>query len=203
METEERENTGQEPISEKAAQNGTPEAADGAAHTSPAEHMDTEPAQERERDAHVGQATDADSVHRLEQERDQYRDALIRERADFENYKKSHAAVAASAFDNGVGTAIVAMLPVLDNFERALAAECTDSGFADGMNMIMRQMRTALEGLGVEEVDTSGGFDPTIHHAVAQSEEPDLETNHISETLQKGYTLKGKLMRPAMVRVNK
>lgn len=149
------------------------------------------------------QETDADELRRLEEERDQYKKALIQERADFENYKKSHSAVAASSFDNGVGAVVVAMLPVLDNFERALAAESSDKAFADGMEMIMRQMRTALEGLGVEEVDTSGHFDPTCHHAVMQTEDPEMESNQVSETLQKGYTLKGKLLRPAMVKVNK
>lgn len=145
----------------------------------------------------------ADKVRSLEEERDQYKDALVRERADFENYRKRNAALSASSFDSGVEKAAAAVLPVLDNFERALASECQDKAFADGMQMIMRQLKGALEGLGVTEMDTSGAFNPVYHHAVMQTEEADVPTNTITETLQKGYMLKDKVLRPAMVKVNK
>lgn len=138
-----------------------------------------------------------------QQERDEYRDALIRERADFENYKKRNASLAASSFENGVENVVNAVLPVLDNFERALAAECSDKQFASGMQMTMRQLQSVLQGLGVEEIDTQGEFDPTRHHAIAQTEESEIESNMVTETLQKGYTLKGRVIRPAMVKVNK
>lgn len=142
-------------------------------------------------------------VASLEEQRDQYKDALVRERADFENYKKRNAAASAISFDSGVVEAAGAVLPVLDNFERALASECQDKAFKDGMEMIMRQLKGAMEGLGVTEMDTSGEFDPVYHHAVMQTEEPDVPSNTITETLQKGYMLKDKVLRPAMVKVNK
>lgn len=185
--------------------NDTPVADD----TQAAEEPERENVQETENEQHTEEAAAAASedlektLAETEEQRDQFKDALIRERADFENYKKRNAALAATSFDNGVESALTAVLPVLDNFERALAAECADKAFADGMQMIMRQLQTAMEGLGVEEIDTAGEFDPTRHHAVLQTEDPELGPNAISETLQKGYTLKGKVLRPAMVKVNK
>lgn len=144
-----------------------------------------------------------DELLAAERQRDEYKDALVRERADFENYKKRNAALASTSFDSGVESAVNAVLPVLDNFERALAVECADKQFASGMEMTMRQLEAALQGLGVEQIASDGAFDPTRHHAIAQSEDPDLGSNMIAQTLQKGYTLKGRVIRPAMVKVNK
>lgn len=166
--------------------------------------QEPETAPEEETDAVDAAAARAESALRqAEQERDEYKEALIRERADFENYRKRNAGLSATSYDRGVGDAVSAVLPVLDNFERALAAECADQAYADGMNMIMRQMQGVIQGLGAEEIDTQGEFDPTFHHAVMQTEDPELGENQISETLQKGYSIKGRVLRPAMVKVNK
>lgn len=143
------------------------------------------------------------ALEKAETERDQFKDALIHERADFENYKKRNASLEQTAFDRGAENVITRILPVLDNFERALAADTEADKFAEGMQMIMRQLTDELAALGVKEVDTSGEFDPSVHHAVMQTELDDVESNHISETLQKGYLLHDRVIRPAMVKVNK
>lgn len=144
-----------------------------------------------------------EEVRSVAEERDQYKDALIHERADFENYKKRNAALEKTAFDRGTEDAVLRILPVVDNFERALSVEPADEKFAAGMQMIMRQLEDVLQGLGVTEIDSSGEFDPAVHHAVMQTDEEDVPSNHIVETLQKGYRLGDKVLRAAMVKVNK
>lgn len=139
----------------------------------------------------------------LEAEKEEYLTALQRERADFENYKKRNATLAAASFQNGVADTVMVILPILDNFERALAAECEDKAFLEGMTMIMRQLRDALKNLGVEEIEAEGQFDPELHNAVMQAEEEGFETNQIVEVLQKGYSLNGKVLRHSMVKVAK
>lgn len=138
-----------------------------------------------------------------EDERDDYKNALIRERADFENYKKRNASLASDSYNNGVADTVNAILPVLDNFERALASESSDKAFVDGMQMIMRQLVDTLAALGVEPINTACAFDPNLHNAVAQVEDENCESNYIVETLQKGYALKDRILRHAMVKVNK
>lgn len=161
-------------------------------------------AEANEAQTHVeDEVPSAAQMRHVEEERDMYKDALIRERADFENYKKRNATLAASSFESGVESVVQIVLPILDNFERGLASECSDQGFADGMQMIMRQLQSALTGLGVTEIETEGAFDPEVHHAVMQTEDPALGPNEIAETLQKGYMRGGKVLRPAMVKVNK
>ncbi len=98
------------------------------------------------------------------------------------------------------------LLPILDNFERALQTEISDENksFLEGIQMVYNQLQTVLETQGVKPIDAiHQDFDPTIHHAVMQVEEEDLESNTVVEELQKGYMLKDKVIRPAMVKVNK
>ncbi len=139
----------------------------------------------------------------LTEEKEEYKNALIRERADFENYKKRNAELSSVSYQNGLADAVTAILPVLDNFERALQAECADQAFVDGMSMIMRQLVETLGALGICEIGTDGQFDPNVHNAVMQVDEEGFSSNDIVETLQKGYQLKDRILRHAMVKVNK
>jgi molecular chaperone GrpE len=95
---------------------------------------------------------------------------------------------------------------VLDNFERALQVEKTEetASLINGISMVYRQLQDALTSNGVETMETEGQeFDPNLHHAVMQVEDDAFEANHIVEELQKGYVLKDRVIRPAMVKVNK
>lgn len=139
----------------------------------------------------------------LEAEKDEYIAALQRERADFDNYRKRNATLATTSFQNGVADATMAILPVLDNFERALTAECADEAFVEGISMIMRQLQETLKNLGVEEIPADGQFDPTVHNAVMQLEAEEFEPNQIVEVLQKGYSLNDRVLRHTMVKVAK
>ena len=165
------------------------------------EHEESEKKEGKPSGKHKDKA--GEKLKKAEAERDDYLNALQRERADFENYKKRNATLAATSFQNGVADTVMAMLPILDNFERALTTDCTDEAFFNGMNMIMRQLQDALKNLGLEEIPADGAFDPEFHNAVMQVEEEGYETNHIVEVLQKGYLLNGKVLRHSMVKVAK
>ena len=119
----------------------------------------------------------AEKLKVLEAEKEEYLSALKRERADFENYKKRNASLAAASFQNGVADTVMVLLPILDNFERALMADCADKAFSEGVEMIMRQLKDAMSNLGVEEIAADGQFDPEVHNAVMQVEEEGFESN--------------------------
>ncbi|HBU13206.1 MAG TPA: nucleotide exchange factor GrpE [Clostridiales bacterium] len=162
-----------------------------------------EPADEEQTPGEQDAASVNETLCALEEEKEEYKNALIRERADFENYKKRNAALSAESYKNGAFDAVLSILPTLDNFERALMADCADKVFCDGMAMIKRQLTEALAALGVEEINTDGEFDPALHNAVMQVEEEGFEPNAVVETMQKGYRMKDKILRHAMVKVNK
>src|SRR5699024_8318924 len=98
------------------------------------------------------------------------------------------------------------LLPVLDNFERALQVEVNDENksIIEGITMVYNQFVEAFKSQGIEEIDTvDKPFDPNLHHAVMQVENEEYESNTVVEELQKGYKFKERVIRPAMVKVNK
>jgi molecular chaperone GrpE len=125
--------------------------------------------------------------------------------AEFQNFKrraaKEKSDIHAFANERIVGD----LLPVLDNFERALDTETEDvEGYAKGMQLIFEQLRTALEKAGLKEIEALGqDFDPNVHNAVMTDNTDEYETDKISKVLQKGYKLNDKVVRPSMVAVNK
>ena len=95
------------------------------------------------------------------------------------------------------------LLEVIDNFERALDHESTDKAYAEGMELILKQLIEVLKKSGIEEIKTLGEeFDPNFHNAVMMEDNPDFESGKVTEVLQKGYTLNSKVIRPSMVKVN-
>ena len=94
-------------------------------------------------------------------------------------------------------------MEVIDNFERALDHESTDKAYAEGMELILKQLIEVLKKSGIEEIKTLGEeFDPNFHNAVMMEDNPDFESGKVTEVLQKGYTLNSKVIRPSMVKVN-
>ena len=130
-------------------------------------------------------------------------DRYQRSLAEFDNYRKRTTKEKAGAYDNGVQDAMEKLLPVLDNFTRALsAAEDKEDNFYQGVVMISRQLDNYLSDLGVEPIASTGqSFDHNLHYAVAHIEDDQYGPNEIIEELQKGYNYKGKVIRPSMVRV--
>jgi len=145
-------------------------------------------------------------VAELTEEMDRLKDRLLRNQAEFENYKRRTQKEKAADQKYKSERLAKEILPVLDNFERALQTEVTEEnkGFIEGMQMVYSQLQTALESEGVKQIETENQeFDPTCHHAVMQIEDDELDSNVVAEELQKGYMLKDKVIRPAMVKVNK
>ncbi len=130
-------------------------------------------------------------------------DRLQRTMAEFDNFRKRTVKEKSAMFDMGVKDTIEKFLPVIDNFERAIQyADVKEGSFYKGVEMILRQLESALDFIGVEVIDACGKtFDPNIHNAVAHVEDESLGENEVVEVLQKGYRYKGTLIRPSMVKV--
>ena len=173
------------------------------------EETQAEAAQDAEAEAGAGEETKEavpEEAGKAAAERDEYLNALIRERADFENYKKRNAAAVSRAFADGQLETALLILPVLDNLERALQVEVSEEGakaIKTGVEMVEKQLREVLGKLGVEEIEALGKeFDPNLHNAVMQEEaEEGQESGIVKEVLMKGYKTKDRVLRHSMVKV--
>jgi molecular chaperone GrpE len=156
-----------------------------------------------ENQSRVADAGPQDELRKARAERDALYDRLARLQADFENQRKRIAKEQADYKDYAVADAITALLPIVDSFDRAIK---TGGGSADdfrsGVELINRQFHDALGKLGVQPIEAQGAlFDPHLHQAVQMVETDEVPDHHVLEELQRGYKLKDRLLRPAMVRV--
>ena len=128
---------------------------------------------------------------------------MKRLQADFENFRRRTRQEKEELSNMVVQDFIKDLLPMIDNFDRAMAAEAADGAkFQQGGEMIYNQLSEILKNKGLEKIDTTDAkFDPNFHQAVMRVENPDLEDESIAMELQKGYMVKGKVIRPAMVQV--
>ena len=128
---------------------------------------------------------------------------MKRLQADFENFRRRTRQEKEELSNLVVQDFIKELLPMLDNFDRAMAAEATDAAkFQQGVEMIYNQLAEILKNRGMELIDTKEAkFDPNFHQAVMRVENPELEDETIAMELQKGYMVKGKVIRPSMVQV--
>lgn len=123
--------------------------------------------------------------------------------ADFQNYKRRTEKEKNDIYAYANEKLILGLLEVIDNFERAVLSETADEKYAEGMEMIFKQLKGVLEKSGLEEIKALGeGFDPNFHNAVMTEDNDKFESGSVTEVLQKGYTLNGKVIRPSMVKVN-
>ena len=134
-----------------------------------------------------------------EQESERY----MRLMAEFQNFKRRASREKSDIHAYANEKIIGELLPVLDNFERALDTKSDDvEGYAKGMELIFTQLRTALEHAGLEEIPAMGEeFDPNVHNAVMTEDSDEHDDGKISKVLQKGYKLNDKVIRPSMVAV--
>ncbi|MGJ9457017.1 nucleotide exchange factor GrpE [Oceanobacillus sp. CF4.6] len=145
-------------------------------------------------------------IQALKEEKDEVYNRLIRLQAEFDNFKKRSQKEKEADRKYKSQELINDLLPAIDNFDRALQVEVTEanSSLLEGITMVYRQLQDALKSQGVEVVETVGkSFDPNLHHAVMQIEDNEKESNTVVEELQRGYMLKDRVVRPAMVKVNK
>ena len=143
-------------------------------------------------------------LEKLRAERDTLLDRLARQQAEFENARKRAAREQQEFRDFAAADAMKALLPALDSFERALKVGGEKSEFRNGMELIYRQMQDALQKIGVRPIPAKGEpFDPRLHEAVEMVDTTEVRDNHVLDELQTGYKLKDRLLRPAMVRVER
>lgn len=128
------------------------------------------------------------------------KDQLMRNMAEYDNYRKRTAKEKAELMPDITARVVSEFLPVLDNLERALAAECSDESYKKGVQMIYDSFMETLEKLGVEKVPTED-FDPSMHQAVQQVQSDDHESGKIVNVFQNGYRIGTKVIRFAMVSV--
>ncbi len=161
---------------------------------------------ETEESQEVGSEEKQSELNQLKDENADLNDRLLRLQADFDNYKRRMKKEKEMDFKYKSQELATEIIPVLDNFERALQTGADNenvASFVDGVEMVYQQLQQALEKVGVTEIEAEGKeFDPTIHQAVMQVEEDGYDSNQVIEVLQKGYQLKDRVIRPAMVKVN-
>lgn len=132
-------------------------------------------------------------------------DKLLRTTADFDNFKKRAARERQDAITYANAGLLQKLIPILDNFEAALAAvagsqDASVQSLQTGVSMIATQLRNALLESGLEEIDAAGKpFDPALHEAVSQQETDEVPEGHVVQQLRKGYKLRERLLRPATV----
>ena len=160
-------------------------------------------------DAGAGPAAEASPAARipaLERERDELHDQLLRRAAEFDNYRKRVERERREMADFAAQDLLLELLPVLDNFERALAAE-TRSGaetYRDGIELILKQLQELLRKRGVTPIHSLGtDFDPNVHQAIAHEVSERHREGEVIGELQRGYRLGSRLLREAMVKVAK
>ena len=136
------------------------------------------------------------------QKAEEYLNLAQRVQADFDNFRRRNQSVRADAFEDGARELVKTLLPVVDNLERALAAESTDDTLKAGVAMVHKQLMDVLSKRGVEVIDRQGEvFDPNLETAVLQGTEDDGEKGTVCQVLQKGYRMGGVILRSAMVKV--
>ncbi len=172
----------------------------------PKEEKPEEKSGEHEEKGHKKKKDKADKkTEELKEQIDQLQDKCMRQMAEFENFRKRSEKEKSAMFETGAKSVIEKILPVVDNFERGLAAipeEEKGSPFADGMNMIYRQLMTELDNMGVKPIEAVGQeFNPDLHNAVMQVESQEFESGVIAQELQKGYTYHDSVVRHSMVAV--
>ena len=143
-------------------------------------------------------------LEKVKAERDSLLDRLARAQAEFENARKRAAKEQQEYRDFATADAIKILLPVIDSFDRALQVKSEPTDFRSGIELIYKQLQDALAKLGVRAVPAKGEpFDPHYHEAIEMVETSDAPDHHVIEELQRGYKLKDRLLRPAMVKVAK
>lgn len=186
------------------------EAAEEAEETVDAEEAQAEDDSQQEADKKDGKGDKKKSLfskkdNKLQERIDELEDRVKRQMAEFENFRKRTDKEKTTMFETGAKSVIEKILPVVDNFERGLAGlseEEMKQPFAEGMNMVYKQLMTELEKLEVKPIEAVGcEFNPNLHNAVMQVESDEYESGIIAQELQKGYMYRDIVVRHSMVSV--
>lgn len=146
-----------------------------------------------------------EKANKLQEKVDELEDRVKRQMAEFDNFRKRSEKEKSAMFETGAKSVIEKILPIVDNFERGLAGlseEDMKQPFAEGMNMVYKQLMTELEKLEVKPIEAVGcEFNPELHNAVMQVESEEYASGIIAQELQKGYTYRDSVVRHSMVAV--
>lgn len=141
-------------------------------------------------------------LQKIRAERDALLDRLARAQAEFDNARKRAAKEQQDFRDFAMSDAIKSLLPVVDNFERALQSKSELADFRAGVDLIYKQLRDVLTKLGVQPIEAKGQqFNPHLHEAIEMVDTPDAADHEVLEEWQRGYKYKDRLLRPSMVKV--
>lgn len=154
----------------------------------------------------VEEVVEVDELTLVKQQLEEEQDKAIRSRADFENYKRRVQKDKEADYKYRAQPLLADILPVLDNFERALSVNATTEeaiSLVKGVEMVYRTLLDAVTKEGLEVIEAEGvAFDPNFHQAVMQEKDDSKEPGIVLQELQKGYKLKDRILRPSMVKVN-
>ena len=170
-----------------------------------ADTKDTSKEADTKQDAKKGLFNKKNKKDKKDEQIEELTDRVKRQMAEFENFRKRTEKEKSQMYDMGAKSIVEKILPVIDNFERGLAAvpeDAKDDPFVDGMNKIYKQMISVLEEAGVKAIEAEGKeFDPDFHNAVMHVEDESLGENIVAEELQKGYMYRDTVVRHSMVKV--
>ncbi|MBX9138245.1 MULTISPECIES: nucleotide exchange factor GrpE [unclassified Clostridium] len=144
-----------------------------------------------------------DENKKLSNELDALKERLLRLTAEYDNYRKRTAKEKEGIYTDACTDVLKEILPVADNLERALAVDGNVEDLKKGVEMTIKGLLNSLEKLGVEEIDTTNGFDPNVHQAISVVEDANLNSNDVAQVYQKGYKKGEKVIRYSMVTVAK
>lgn len=200
------ENLAQDFDSEKAAAQECEAAAqEAAAEAAEAEEAEMEEKEMTKEEAKAAKKkAKADKKDRSKEKIAELEDRVKRQMAEFDNFRKRTEKEKAQMFETGAKSVVEKILPVVDNFERGLAAvpDGEKDSFAEGMSMIYKQLMTELETIGVKPIEAVGTeFNPDFHNAVMQVESEEYESGIVAQELQKGYMYRDSVVRHSMVAV--
>lgn len=142
-----------------------------------------------------------DENKKLNNEVDALKDRLLRITAEYENYRKRTAKEKDGIYTDACTDVLKEIIPVVDNLERALAVDGNIEDLKKGIEMTIKGFQGSLEKLGVEEIDTTAGFDPNLHQAVMHIQDESFEKNSVAEVFLKGYKKGDRVIRFTMVKV--
>lgn len=194
---------------ESEAENADKDNAEAAEPEAPEESAEQETEGEKkswaERKAEKKAAKGDKEKEKLKEQLAEFEDRAKRQLAEFENFRNRSEKEKAQSFDMGAKSVLEKILPVVDNFERGLAAvpeDKKDDPFVSGMDKVYKQLISELEKMDVKPIDAVGQeFDPNFHNAVMQTESEEYESGTVAQELLKGYTYHGTVLRHSMVSV--
>ena len=159
--------------------------------------------QEQKEEQAVNNEEQKEEKQDIQKDYDELNDRYMRVMAEFENFKKRSQKERETLYNSLLGDIILKILPVMDNLEIAMNAECKDENYKQGIELVQKQFKDFLEKLGIEEIPAVGEiFDPSVHEALSSVQDGSKQSGEIVQEFRKGYKIGSKVIRHSMVIVN-